>query len=138
MIKNLPFLLSGIIISIILYQSVLIAPAINELININDASVFLRFIWPKFFVLISLLSLFSLIVIIYNKDSNSKKKYFVVTSFLTMLFCLSAVPFINEAKDIDNEFLWSILHLITVILTLVTLIINILIMTKWDFINKVE
>jgi len=137
MIKNLPFLLSGIIISIILYQSALIAPAINELININEASVFLRFIWPKFFILISLMSLFSLIVIIFNKDSNSKKKYFVITSFLTMLFCLILVPFINEAKDIDNGFLWSILHLITVILTLVTLIFNILIMTKWKFIDKV-
>ena len=135
MIKNLPFLFSGIIISIILYQSVLIAPAINELININDASIFLRFIWPKFFVLISLLSLLSFIIIFYNKDSNSTKKYFVGTSFLTMLFCLIAVPFINEAKDIGNEFLWSILHLITVILTLLTLIINILIMNKWKFIK---
>ena len=68
MMKNLPLIISSIIVGIILFQSALVAPAINRLINAEDASVFLRYIWPKFFLIIAILSLASFVVIVINSN----------------------------------------------------------------------
>ena len=136
MLKNLPYLKSGIIIGIILFQSIFIAPAINQLISTNEAAVFLRYIWPIFFIIIGLLSLISLIFILKNKNQKSLLKIYIVISLILMLSCFFAVPFINNAKDLKNEFLWSILHMKTVFFTLITLILNILIVMRWNFVFK--
>ena len=131
--KNLPYLNSAIIIGIILFQSIFIAPAINQLISTSEAAVFLRYIWPIFFIIIGLLSLISFISILKNKNQNSVLKIYTVISLILMSSCFFAVPFINNAKDLDNELLWSILHMKTVFFTLISLILNILIVFKWNF-----
>ena len=131
--KNLPYLNSAIIIGIILFQSIFIAPAINQLISTDEAAVFLRYIWPIFFIIIGLLSLISFISILKNKNQNSVLKIYVIISLILMLSCFFSVPFINNAKDLENELLWSILHMKTVIFTLISLILNILIVFKWNF-----
>ena len=128
--KNLPLILSSFIIGVILFQSALVAPAINKLINADDASVFLRFIWPKFFLIISIISL-TLFVVIMIYSSKYFFKYLSFVSFLPMLVCYFITPSINEAKDSLNEQLWTVLHLSTIVLTLVTLILNILIVIYW-------
>ena len=108
--KNLPLILSSVIVGIILFQSVLVAPAINKLINASDASIFLRYIWPKFFLIISIISLGSfVIVMIYSFQDFFK--YLSFLSFLMMLVCYLITPSINEAKDSLNEQLWTVLHL---------------------------
>ena len=56
-LKLIPIILSGVIIGIILYQSLLIAPSINKLLSTQDASLYLRFIWPKFFIIIGVICL---------------------------------------------------------------------------------
>ena len=131
--KNLPYLNSAIIIGIILFQSIFIAPAINQLISTSEAAVFLRYIWPIFFIIIGILSLISFISILKNKNQNSVLKSYTVISLILMSSCFLAVPFINNAKDLDNELLWSILHMKTVFFTLISLILNILIVFKWNF-----
>ena len=128
--KNLPLILSSFIIGVILFQSALVAPAINKLINADDASVFLRFIWPKFFLIISIISL-ALFLVIMIYSSKYFFKYLSFVSFLLMLVCYFITPSINEAKDSLNEQLWTVLHLSTIVLTLVTLILNILIVIYW-------
>ena len=128
--KNLPLILSSVIIGIILFQSALVAPAINKLINPTDASIFLRYIWPKFFLIISVISLASFVIImIYS--SQDFFKYLSFISFLLMLICYFITPSINEAKDSFNDQLWTVLHLSTIIITLATLILNILIIIYW-------
>ena len=122
MIKNIPHLISAIIIGVILFQSFLIAPAINKLISVKEASIFLRYIWPKFFLIIGFLSLTAFI---FNFN-NGAIKYFLLTSSLLMFTCYFVTPIINEAKDLNNEKLWHVLHLLTVFLTLITLILNFL------------
>ena len=131
--KNLPYLNSAIIIGIILFQSIFIAPAINQLISTSEAAIFLRYIWPIFFIIIGILSLISFISILKNKNQNSVLKIYTVISLILMSSCFFAVPFINNAKDLDNELLWSILHMKTVFFTLISLILNILIVFKWNF-----
>ena len=130
MMKNLPLIISSIIVGIILFQSALVAPAINRLINAEDASVFLRYIWPKFFLIIAILSLASFVVIVINSNQNLYK-YVSIVSFVLMLICYLITPMINDAKDSLNDQLWTALHLSTIIPTFITLIINALTIVYW-------
>ena len=128
--KNLPLVFSAMIVGITLFQSALVAPAINKLINVEDASVFLRYIWPKFFIIIAIFSLASFIILIINSNQNLFK-YISFISFVLMLVCYLITPMINEAKDSLNDQLWTVLHLLTIILTFITLIINTLTIIYW-------
>ena len=128
--KNLPLVFSAMIVGITLFQSALVAPAINKLINVEDASVFLRYIWPKFFIIIAIISLASFIILIINSNQNLFK-YISLISFALMLVCYLITPMINEAKDSLNDQLWTVLHLLTIILTFITLIINTLTIIYW-------
>jgi hypothetical protein len=132
--KNLPLFFSAMIVGITLFQSVLVAPAVNKLVNIEDASVFLRYIWPKFFVVIAFISFVSLVILIINSNQNLFK-YISFISFVLMLLCYFITPMINEAKDSLNNQLWRVLHLSTIILTFITLIINTLTIVYWKSVN---
>ncbi len=136
MLKIIPLINAGIIIGIVLFQSLLVAPGINELISTKEASIFLRFIWPKFFIVIGIISIISFIILtIKNKIQNLPKVFFII-SFLLMLTCFIITPFINEAKDTNNEMLWSTLHLLTIFFTLITLVLNFLTIIYWKFESK--
>ena len=128
--KNLPLVFSATIVGITLFQSSLIAPSINKLVNAEDASILLRYIWPKFFIVIAVISLISFIILIINSNQNLFK-YISFISFVLMLVCYLITPMINEAKDSLNDQLWTVLHLSTIILTFITLIINILTIVYW-------
>ncbi len=136
MLKIIPLINAGIIIGLVLFQSLLVAPGINEMISTKEASIFLRFIWPKFFIVLGIISIISFIILsIKNKTQNLPKIFFVI-SFLLMLACLIITPFINEAKDSNNEMLWSTLHLLTIFFTLITLVLNFLTIIYWKFESK--
>ena len=132
-IKFIPIINSGIIIGITLFQSLLIAPAINKLVSTSDASIFLRFIWPKYFITIIIILLIALIIIFLYNNNQTLPKYFYIVSLILMIICYVITPYINEAKDASNDILFSRLHLITVLFTLVTLILNILTIVYWKF-----
>lgn len=133
MTNNLPFTISCIISAIILFQSLFIAPSINKIITTREASKFLRYLWPKFFVIISTLSTLSLIGNYYLEIEKNMVNYFMIICVVLMLICYFITPIINKAKDNSKNKLWKILHLATVILTLITLILNILIINFWEF-----
>ena len=78
MINNIPFTISCIIIGIILFQSFFIAPSINKIITTKEASKFLRYLWPKFFVIISILSILSLITNYYFSIEKNRVNYFMI------------------------------------------------------------
>ena len=126
MLKKLPLILSSMIIAIILFQSALIAPAINELLNEQETAVLLRFIWPKFFILIAFLSALSVVILMMQKPNSSKRRYLMISSLVIMLLSYLITPSINEAKDTGNEQLWTILHIATVSGTVVVLVFNFL------------
>jgi hypothetical protein len=122
---QIPFIICGMVSGIILFQSVLIAPAINKLIDQKQASTLLRNLWPKFFLTIGLLSLVSFVTSLIFSTDQILTKYSSGLSFVLMSICYFMVPIINNAKDSSKNRLWSNLHLTTVILTLVTLLLSI-------------
>ena len=133
MINSITFTISCIITGIILFQSFFIAPSINKIINTKEASKFLRYIWPKFFLIISILSTLSLIANYYLGVEKNMVNYLTIVCIIFMLVCNFITPIINKAKDNYKNKLWIILHLATVILTLFALILNILIINYWQF-----
>ena len=133
MINNIPFTISCIISSIILFQSFFIAPSINKIITKKEASKLLRYIWPKFFLIISILSALSLIANHYLEIQKNIINYFMLICVINMLVCYFITPIINTAKDNHKKKLWAILHLTTIILTLITLVLNVLIINFWQF-----
>ena len=133
MINNIPFTISCIISSIILFQSFFIAPSVNKIITTKEASKFLRYLWPKFFIIISTLSTFSLIVNYYLEIEKNMVNYIMIICIILMLVCYFITPIINRTKDNSKNKLWTVLHLATVILTLITLVLNILIICFWEF-----
>ena len=130
MFKYFPLIFSSIISSIILFQSFFIAPSINKLIDNKQASRLLRYVWPKFFLLISFFSIVSIIMIHICNIKIEFSKLLYTLSFIFMLSCYLVTPLINKAKDNSQMRLWSILHISTILLTLLTLIINIFIIVE--------
>ena len=132
-LKHIPLIISGLITGIILYQSLMIAPSINKLLSTQDASLYLRYIWPKFFLIIALMSLAcGLILVCFNPGQNIAK-IFSFLSLLLMLVCYFMIPFMNDAKDSGSDTLFIILHAGSMILTLITLVINMLFIVFWKF-----
>ena len=132
-LKIIPIIFSGVIIGIILYQSLLIAPSINKLLNTQDASLYLRYIWPKFFIIIGAISLISWILILNFSPDQNTAKIISITSFILMVVCYVLIPYMNSAKDSANDTYFIFLHAISMVLTVVTLLINIFLIVKWKY-----
>jgi len=127
MIEGLISVISSIIIGVILFQSLIIAPAVTKIINKKDSSKFLRLIWPKFFLIISCLSLINILLFFLLNFESWTILFLNLSSFFIMFFCYLITPTINNFKDNSNEKIWSYLHFLTIILTIFTLILNIII-----------
>ena len=132
-LKLIPIILSGVIIGIILYQSLLIAPSINKLLSVQDASLYLRYVWPKFFIIIGVISLISWILILNFSPDQNIAKIISITSFILMVICYVLIPYMNSAKDSANHTFFIFLHATSMILTLATLLINIFLIVKWKY-----
>ena len=122
---QIPLIICSMVSGIILFQSVLIAPAINKLIDQKQASILLRYLWPKFFFSIGSLLMISFVSSLIYRYDQLLTKYSSGLGFVLMSICYFIVPIINNAKDASKNRLWSNLHLTTVFLTLITLILSI-------------
>ena len=132
-LKLIPIILSGVIIAIVLYQSLLIAPSINKLLSAQDASIYLRYVWTKFFIIIGAISLISWILILNFSPDQNTAKIISIISFILMIICYVLIPYMNSAKDSANDSFFIFLHATSMILTLVTLLINIFLIVKWKY-----
>ena len=132
-LKNLPPFISGAICGLILFQSVIVAPSINNLLQPADASTYLRYIWPKFFIIISVLSIFSLLAIYSLNSNQSFAKIASILTLIFMLVCYFIIPSMNNARDSANDSLFFILHSVSIGLTIITLTLNLLLFIKWKF-----
>ena len=70
----------------------------------------------------------------YVFNSNqSTAKILSILSVLLMLICYFAIPYMNQAKDSLNESLFIILHSGSIILTVLTLLMNLSIFIFWKY-----
>ena len=125
MLEMLSIIITSGVISIILFQSLVIAPDINRLLSKEIASKFLRHIWPKFFIVVFVLCLVNSVLMYFSLLIFSKEIFISLLNCGLMLFCFLITPTINRAKDQSNERLWRYLHILTILITLVVLIFNV-------------
>jgi hypothetical protein len=131
LMNSFPRMLSLVLATIIVFQSGVIAPAVNVSLSADGASIFLRFIWPIFFVLIGAISGVSLLGSLVKWKKRS-----VIINLITvccMLTCYLLVPIINAAMDTGNIDLWASLHKVTVGLTSISLILHLIYVFRWHF-----
>jgi hypothetical protein len=72
------------------------------------------------------------IILYFNPEQNSAK-IISFAGFVLMIICYVLIPFMNSAKDTGSDTLFIILHAGSMILTIITLIINILLITSWKY-----
>ena len=121
--NSLLILLSGIISGMIIFQSVLVAPTIFNILSEEHAGPFLRKIFPKLFLTITFLGIFSFAIAIFNEKLLIT--LIPLTTAILMTICYLLVPITNRARDDGNSKLFSRLHFVSVSLTVIVLLTNI-------------
>ena len=129
MLISLQILLSGLISGVILFQTAIIAPSVFKVLSSANAAPFLRTIFPKLFMFVAVLSLVGLVLSLISSNALGLIVFFV--SLLSMLICYYIVPNTNRARDEGNDKVFKKLHSVSVVLTMIVLLSNLL----WVFIN---
>tara|TARA_B100001248_G_C27105664_1_gene329011 strand:- start:45 stop:434 length:390 start_codon:yes stop_codon:yes gene_type:complete len=129
MLISLQIFLSGSISGVILFQTAIIAPSVFKVLSSENAAPFLRTIFPKLFIFVAVLSLVGLVLSLISSNALGLIVFFV--SLLSMLICYYIVPNTNRARDEGNDKVFKKLHSVSVVLTMIVLLSNLL----WVFIN---
>ena len=101
-------LLSGIIIGVIIFQSFFVAPIIFSSIEENQARIFIRKIFPKLFIFLTLLGFIMIVSNLLLRKPNNLE-YLSLINFLLPLICYLIIPATNNATDNKDEKKFKIL-----------------------------
>ena len=127
MLLNLQILISGLICGVILFQTAIIAPSIFKVLSPDNAGPFLRTIFPKLFMFVAALSGVGFVLSFISSNTTGLIVFF--GSLLFMLICYYIVPMTNRARDAGNDNAFKRLHTVSVVLTMIVLLSNLL----WAF-----
>ncbi len=115
-------LLSGVISGMILFQTAIVAPVVFTTLDAENASKFLRKIFPRFFMVIFVLGISSLIV--SSVFISTQGIVIAAITVISMIISYLVVPETNKARDEEKSTAFRRLHTLTVVLTLFTLLAN--------------
>ena len=124
MLISLQILLSGLICGVILFQTAIIAPSIFKVLSPDNAGPFLRTIFPKLFMFVAVLSGIGFVLSFISSNNTGLIVFF--GSLLFMLICYYIVPMTNRARDAGNDNAFKRLHTVSVVLTMIVLLSNLL------------
>ena len=115
-------LLSGIISGMILFQTAVVASVVFTTLDSENASKFLRKIFPRFFLIILFLGVVGLLISFLYNNIHGYTVYGITS--LAMIISYLVVPATNKARDENKSTTFRRLHTVTVVLTLFTLLAN--------------
>ena len=119
-------LVSGLVCGLILFQSAFVAPTVFRELPEANRPIILRSLFPKLFKSIAAAG-FVFIVITLSRDQESMVPYLTGSFTLFSGFvCNAMIGVTNHARDHGNDRLFSLLHTISVLLTLATLVANLI------------
>ena len=116
---------SGIISGIILFQSSVVAPSVFNTLKPEAASVFLRTIFPKMFMYIVVFGIVSLGILVMEGNYDGVQLYVSCITVIGSGFCYLLIPQTNKARDDGDESTFTILHTISVVITISILLLNV-------------
>ena len=117
---NTSVFLSGIAVGIILFQSALIAPTVLKTLDAKATSNFLRAIWPKFFVVLSVIGGAAAIAF-WKDDIAVVNRILAVLLVALPVFAYAIIPATNRAADREDHARFKVLHRLSVLTTLALL-----------------
>ena len=118
-------LFSGLIVGVIIFQSLIIAPTVFKVLEVDKAGIFLRKVFPRFFILIMVCSALMLILVALSGSSDKTRFILPAANLVFSGVSYLVIPATNRARDDGEERKFKILHSITVVLTLLMLMLNI-------------
>ena len=124
MILSLLILCYSLVLGIIFAQVLLTAPVVLKVLDNQNASKFLRKIFPRYYLLLFLITLVALLIsFLFFKNLDI---YFAIVAASFAIVGYLIIPLTNSARDRGWDKLFKWLHNLSVFNTLVIMIIAII------------
>ena len=117
---------AGISTGIIIFQSVVVAPLVFGQLKDGSAGLFLRALFPRFFIALTLLA--ALIVVNSIVLQQPESALLSATAVLAGVVAYLLIPATNRARDQGRSSAFKKLHLASVLLMLVIATVNVLVL----------
>ena len=115
----------GLIVGAIILKVAIIAPTMFKTLDSSNFGKAIRPLWPKFFAMVVVLSILSLITVYLHSDLSVYHMIIAVSSIVLAAICYVIIPATNRATDNGDHKTFKILHRISVSFTVILLILNI-------------
>ena len=122
MIENLIQNLIAISLGTMLFFSFVIAPVTFKVLNANNASKFVRKIFPHYYLINLIILSVAVLLLLYISSVNLD---FYITLFIVILFAFSLfilMPLINKLKDNKEKRKFKYSHMLSVIINFIQII----------------
>ena len=121
--SNLITLLCGLVAGTIVFHSAIVAPTVFRTLGERDASVFLRTIFPKFFVFLTFVNVINFLLALI--DGQFAIMVMAAISAVLMGIAYGIIPMTNRSRDEGLQQRFAKLHRVSVLLTVAVLAINV-------------
>ena len=121
--SNLITLLCGLVAGTIVFHSAIVAPTVFRTLSEHDASVFLRTIFPKFFVFLTFVNVINFLLALI--DGQFGVMVMASISAVLMGIAYGIIPMTNRSRDEGLQQRFAQLHRVSVLLTVAVLSINV-------------
>ena len=121
--SNIINLLCGLVAGTIVFHSAIVAPTVFRTLGERDASVFLRTIFPKFFLFLTLINVVNVLLALI--DGQFGVMVMAAISAVLMGIAYGIIPMTNRSRDEGKQQRFAKLHRISVLLTVAVLSINV-------------
>ncbi|MDP6341513.1 MAG: DUF4149 domain-containing protein [Acidimicrobiales bacterium] len=121
--SNLITLLCGLVAGTIVFHSAIVAPTVFRTLGEHDASVFLRTIFPKFFVFLTFVNVINFFLALI--DGQFAVTVMAAISAVLMGIAYGIIPMTNRSRDEGLQQRFAQLHRVSVLLTVAVLSINV-------------
>ena len=113
----------SLVLGIIFAQVLLTAPVVFKVLDNQNASLFLRKIFPRYYLLLILLTLIALLISDLFFETTDVYLALIAVSFSFLGYII--IPMTNAAKDRGWDKFFKVLHNLSVFNTIVILLISI-------------
>ena len=121
--SNIINLLCGLVAGTIVFHSAIVAPTVFRTLGERDASVFLRTIFPKFFLFLTLINVVNVLLALI--DDQFGVMVMAAISAVLMGIAYGIIPMTNRSRDEGLQQRFAQLHRVSVLLTVAVLSINV-------------
>ena len=121
--SNIINLLCGLVAGTIVFHSAIVAPTVFRTLGERDASVFLRTIFPKFFLFLTLINVVNVLLALI--DGQFGVMVMAAISAVLMGIAYGIISMTNRSRDEGLQQRFSQLHRVSVLLTVAVLSINV-------------